>query len=194
MLKTLAVLSVLWLGTQEIKLSPPQKTSKWDLPQTKKTSLKKFFKEFLRRKTRIRNKDEVIGSILTESKRYGISPLLLFTIIFNESSFKRKTQHKEVITKVNKRYRKVKALGLGGIIFEFWEKELLKYKIIKRRTDLLKTKNNIEAIAFILASFKNKGYNLNESLKRYYGSLRYKRIISKKLNFLVSWGIKKGLI
>ena len=70
------------------------------------------------------DKTRIINAINTSSKKYDLNPLILYSILYNESRFKVGVKHKPVfIKKLNK---SVQAQGLGGVVWEYWEDKLIK--------------------------------------------------------------------
>lgn len=119
--------------------------------------------------------------ILLMSSKYKINPLIYYSIINTESNFKWWIEHPKVLLKVKseangkliKKY--VRAVGMGGIIWEVWRDQLIKEKIAFSRTDLFDPITNIRAMALVynvgyhsklLRNVKDRNIN---ALMRYYG-------------------------
>ena len=116
------------------------------------------------------DKTRIINAINTSSKKYDLNPLILYSILYNESRFKVGVKHKPVfIKKLNK---SVQAQGLGGIVWEYWGDELIKNTSIKSKQDLSIIEYNIEASAFIIKTYINESDSLDKALSKYYGSTK----------------------
>jgi len=123
------------------------------------------------------NRVVILETVFSVSDRYAISPLVLYSIIAVESSFRWWLEHDLATvqsTETNKPV-KTRAIGLGGIIFEIWGKELKEANIIATKSDLFNIVNNINAIGYIYSKLKAmplhaKANNAIESgLIRYFG-------------------------
>jgi len=83
--------------------------------------------------------------------------------------------HQPVNVLMNSKRQRVQAIGLGGIVYEWWGEKLKKEKIITTRKDLYKPEINIKAIGFVLNEMRKmprltKNSSKEDSmLKRYYG-------------------------
>lgn len=119
--------------------------------------------------------EEIIKAIIETSKKYNINPLILYSISHVESSFRFWIEHDRVKQTINDKTIYVRAVGLNGIIWEWWEKELKENNIATSRSDLFYPKINIEAAGLIYSILRNreqlKGTNSKEesALRRYFG-------------------------
>ena len=125
--------------------------------------------------------NDLVSNIDSASKKYNIPVGLLHSIFRIESEYRFWITH-DPITVHGKR---TNAIGLGGVVWEYWADSLKKYNIAKVKTDLYLYKNNIFATAAILRWIVNDlqrdstttKYNIISRLvKSYYGanSKRYK--------------------
>lgn len=139
-----------------------------------------------------KNQEKILNSILKYSTEYEISPIVLYSIIRTESQFKHNIEHPIVTLKSGK---KVRAVGLGGVIWEFWGSKLKKEGIANSRDDLFKIEVNVAASAFVLSEFlkldqlKNTSSKLESALARYYGSAKagYQNKIAKEMSLILGF-------
>lgn len=106
------------------------------------------------------------------AKKYELDSAILYSVLWKESRFRHTIEHNETFVKALK--TKVSAIGIGGIVYEFWGSKLEKAGIIKVKEDLYKLENGIEASAFVLSELRKlkplENMTLDESmLSRYYG-------------------------
>jgi len=135
-----------------------------------------------------KDKREIINAIMTYSMEYKINPMTLCALLAKESSLNKDANHRRVFVKVptKKHWTKiktaqVKAVGLGGVIYEIWRYELKEIDIHSR--DALKDiTTNIKAVALILSIYQHERKQLRHTktkeesaLLRYYGVTRDKR-------------------
>lgn len=123
--------------------------------------------------------DRITSYIDSASIRYNIPIGLLHAIFRVESEYRFWITHPEVNIKYKDRYLKTSAIGLGGIIWEYWKDHLARENIAFAKSDLYLPSVNILAAASILRYLIddeiNKGhaseYNMiNTIIKRYYGA------------------------
>lgn len=139
-----------------------------------------------------KNQEKILSSILKYSEEYDISPIVLYSIIKTESEFLHHIEHPPVKLKSGKTIR---AVGLGGVIWEFWGSKLKKEGIANSRNDLFNIEVNIEASAFIFNEFlklkqlKNTSNKLESALARYYGSSKagYQNKIAKQMSKILGF-------
>ena len=139
-----------------------------------------------------KNQEKILSSILKYSEEYDISPIVLYSVIKTESEFLHHIEHPPVKLKSGKTAR---AVGLGGVIWEFWGSKLKKEGIANSRNDLFKIEVNIEASAFVLKEFEKlkilPGTNnkLESALARYYGSAKrgYQDKIAKQMSKILGF-------
>jgi len=129
----------------------------------------------------------ILESIAKTSDKYEISPIVIYGLISVESSFRFWITHKQVIIKG----KKDNGIGLGGIVPLWWLDKLRKANIVQTRSDLYDPANNIEAIGFVLAEYKQmpliKGTTdkTTSALRRYFGG-NYKSYSQKIRNVIGS--------
>lgn len=116
--------------------------------------------------------DKIIERFLYVEDKYKIPIGLMHAIIRIESDYRWWLEHDIIF--VNK--QQARAVGLGGIVWEYWKKDLIRENIIEKRSDLFFVENNIEAIAFILRKFVNEEKSISEDsiidrlITKYYGA------------------------
>lgn len=119
-------------------------------------------------------KSEIMSSIFKYSDIYDVDPCILYAVLKTESEMHPKIEHNS--TYIKSLNKKIKAVGLGGVVWEFWGTKLRDANIAKIRSDLFEIETNVAASAFILNELKHlpklpKAKNITESmLMRYYGS------------------------
>lgn len=150
----------------------------------------------IKKYTQISNrvKKEIVSEIIDVSKKYDINPLIIYGLIHAESSMKYWINHKEVYVTISGKKQKVKAIGLGGIVWEWWGNQLVKEGIAEVRSDLYDPTINIRATAFVYnklldmkmhKSAKNKD---ESAMLRYFGGdyISYVNRINTKIGTIVS--------
>ena len=121
------------------------------------------------------NQELLISSIQQAAKQYNIPVLVLYSLIYSESSFRFWIKHSLSKIRVKGRVIQTRAIGLGGIIYKLWGDKLKNAKIIQTKSDLFQIKPNIMATAYILDYLRKeplkKGTknNLISAMRRYYG-------------------------
>ena len=132
-------------------------------------------------------RNELVNTIYQAAKKFNIPPIILYSIIASESSFRWWITHNPVTIKVNGKSIKTNAIGLGGVIYEIHGKDLKKANIIKAKGDLYDPIKNIYATAYIYKQYlkfpkKKSAKTIYESaLLRYYGG-SYKSYVKKIQN------------
>lgn len=131
----------------------------------------------------------IVSSVISASKTYGVNPLILYSIGIVESGHRHTIEHKLVsITKKDKdgikKKLKIRAVGWGGIVWEWHHRMLKEEGIAKTRKDLFSAKNNINAVAVIYSTYYNmelkKGTDTrDESAQRRYFGGNYKTYSDK---------------
>lgn len=136
-----------------------------------------------------RERKVILKAIETTSAIYKISPLILFATIGVESSFRPYITHKAVIIKG----KKDRAIGLTGVMYSWWGKQLKEKGIIETKTDLYNPTINIKACGFILNELRKRPLkkgttNSNISMLRYYfggNSKTYSNSIKNRIGTIV---------
>lgn len=123
--------------------------------------------------------EDIYKAMSKASKKWDIPLGLMHGIFRTESEYRFWIDHPEVTVKIFEKPTNVRAVGIGGVIWEFWSDSLAKHNIAYRRTDLYIPERNIEASAAILRWIINQKlkkpttnrYNLiNEIITGYYGA------------------------
>jgi len=95
----------------------------------------------------------ILSTILAQSKKYNINPLILYSLIYTESSMRPWIEHSKILIKIKGKKKYIRAVGLGGVVWEWWKTQLIKNKIAFTRADLFNPEINIKAIAYIYNNF-----------------------------------------
>lgn len=133
----------------------------------------------------------IINTVLEESNKYNINPIMLYSLGIVESSHRYWIEHDTItiyVTKSNGKTEKVntKAVGWGGVVWE-WHSKMLKEKgIALERSDLFFLDVNIKATAAIYNKFyeqplKDGVKNRDISAQRRYFGGNY-NMYSDKIN------------
>lgn len=123
-----------------------------------------------------RTKQEILNTIESTSKEFGINPLILYALLHTESSMQPYAKHVECTVSVQGKKIKVHALGIAAIIPELWEEKLISANIIETRSDLLDPILAIRACGYILANnyklpmHKNATSRDGSALLHYFGA------------------------
>lgn len=118
-------------------------------------------------------KTDIIQEVILQSQAYEVDPKLVYAVLFTESRFRNNVRHTPTYVKQLK--RKVQAIGMGGVVWDFWADYLVANTSLKKKSDLKNWRKNIEATAAILAFLSNykmhpKAQDAKESAAiRYYG-------------------------
>jgi hypothetical protein len=62
-------------------------------------------------------------------------------------------EHRKVLVLIKGKRKYIRAVGLGGVVWEWWSKQLMKNNIAQTRGDLFNPIINIRATAYIYNSF-----------------------------------------
>ena len=120
-----------------------------------------------------RVKHIITKSILTESNKYGINPLILYSLLHTESSMRPWIEHKRILIKIKDKKIYIRAVGLGGVVWEWWGNELKEAGIAEVRSDLFDPEVNIKAVAYIYNVFYNKKIHKKASTQDESAMIRY---------------------
>ena len=101
-------------------------------------------------------KETIVKTILDESKKYNINPLIIYSLIHTESSMRPWIEHKRVLININGKKKYIQAVGLGGIVWEWWGKQLKEANIAEVRSDLFNPEVNIKAVVYVYNVFYKK--------------------------------------
>lgn len=141
-----------------------------------------------------RNKKIIIDTVIQEASKYGINPIILYSLLHIETSMEFWKQHALTsITLDNGKTIKVRAVGLGGVIWEWQKEHLIKAKIAFSRSDLFDPKINIQATALVMdimskrSQLKGTKSKDESMLRRYFGGnyKSYSDKIDKKVMSIV---------
>ena len=145
-----------------------------------------------------RVKENILNSIVESSKEFDVSPIILYGILQTESSMRPWIQHSEEAINKNKASIKVRAIGLGGIVWEWWGDDLIANGIAEVKSDLYDPAVNVRAVAYIFSlmkemPIKSTAKNARESaLLRYFGG-NYPSYITKVYTNIGTIVIQKEL-
>jgi len=129
-------------------------------------------------------KETIVKTILSESKKYNINPLIIYSLIHTESTMRPWIEHKRVLININGKKKYIQAVGLGGIVWEWWGKQLKEANIAEVRSDLFDPVVNIKAVVFVYNTFylkkKHKKADTQDesAMIRYFGG-GYKSYFNK---------------
>lgn len=118
-------------------------------------------------------KTDIIQEVLLQSQVYKVDPKLVYSVLFTESAFRNNVKHNP--TYVKKLKKKIQAIGMGGVVWEFWDSYLIETTSLTKKEDLKDWRKNIEATAAILAYLSTykmhpKAKDIKENAAiRYYG-------------------------
>ena len=140
-----------------------------------------------------REKSVIYSAIIEASKRYEINPLVIYSILYSESTFRSYLKHDDITLTINNKKIKTNAIGLGGIVWEWWGEDLVAEGIAETKDDLFDPRTNIFATAYVykvmysrekLKSAESQG---ESALMRYFGG-EYKwyaaKINTKMINVI----------
>lgn len=105
--------------------------------------------------------EDIIFCMKEASTKYEIPIGLLHAIFRIESDYKFWSTHKDIMIKANGTLTKTNAIGMGGVVWEFWSDSLQTNNIVNSKSDLYFPINNINATAYILRSIIDKKLNSN---------------------------------
>lgn len=95
----------------------------------------------------------IVAEIWKQSKKFKINPAFLYAVLWNESRFRNDVSHKPIYVRALK--KEIQALGMGAIVWDFWEDKLKENTSLKSKKDLKNWKKNIEGTAYILSYLKS---------------------------------------
>ena len=125
-------------------------------PQVPRISFIELYKEDLQKdldcnypNVSTRNKKLILETIMEEADKYDINPLILYSICYAESSFRPYIEHPQTIIEKDGKKISVRAVGLMGVVWEWWSVQLVENKIAEVHSDLFDPVINIKAGAFV---------------------------------------------
>jgi hypothetical protein len=131
-------------------------------------------------------------AIESASEKYGVPPALLHAIMRVESDYRLNAQHDQVTIKVKDKTITTRAVGIAGIIWEFWSDSLKARNIAEDKMDLYLPDVAINASGYILRVIidqelkRNVGEEalINRIITRYYGA--YSQSYKEKMMIVTS--------
>ena len=123
----------------------------------------------------MRTKILILETILSEAEKYGMNPLILYSVIYVESSFRHWLEHEPTTIDMNGKKVKIRAVGLSGVVWEWWGSKLKDAGVAETRGDLFDPVTNIKAGAFVynqmykMEMHKSAQYKDESALLRYFG-------------------------
>ena len=168
-----------------------QKTSLKSYVNVNKSTLENDIKKYSKLSSKM--KVLIIKTVLDTSKKYDLNPLLVYSLLHTESSMRFYIQHSTVHLVIKGKKVTTRAVGLGGVIWEWWGDKLKKENIAFSRSDLFLPDVNIKAVGYILNEFRKsptmRGCKSRDEsmLRRYFGGNYkfYSDKIDKKIMNLV---------
>ena len=114
---------------------------------------------------------EILSAIIESSNRFKINPLVVYSLISVESSFRFYIRSPErIVVGSDGKKHKDRAIGLTSIVYSIWNKPLKENNIISTKTELYQIKPNILAGTFILSVLKKRyKSDIDKALKAYFG-------------------------
>jgi hypothetical protein len=164
----------------ETSLRSEMETLETKVKDARSASLVQFTAEDLRHDIKImypalskRVKKNIVDTILQESSKYNINPLILYSLLHTESSMRPWIEHKRILINIKHRKKYIRAVGLGGVVWEWWGDALKKEKIAEVRSDLFDAEVNIRAVAYIYNVFYNRKKHKNATTQDESAMIRY---------------------
>ena len=123
--------------------------------------------------------EDISDAVNFYSDKWNVPVGLIHSMMRIESEYMFWVEHAPINIKVHGKRINTKAVGLGGVVWEFWADSLRKHNIAHERTDLFLYDVNIEAstaiLRWIIDSELSKPYTneinlINKIIKRYYGA------------------------
>jgi len=121
----------------------------------------------------INSKAKILKAIYKYSAKYKLNPLLVYSVLATESSFRFWIKHSIVTITITKKSIKTRAIGIGAIIWEWWSKDLISNNIATVKSDLFQISNNIEATCYILNKLSTQPILKGTTTKQESAFLRY---------------------
>jgi hypothetical protein len=122
-----------------------------------------------------KTKISILETIISEAEKYNINPLILYSLVYVESSFRHWLEHDLTTIVKNGKPVKIRAVGLTGVVWEWWGDKLKDAGIAETRGDLFDPVTNIKAGAFVynemyhMEMHKSANYKDESALLRYFG-------------------------
>jgi hypothetical protein len=161
-----------------------------------KEDLAEDLKKYLHLSTRAR--EQILVAILEAAEEFQVSPIILYGILQTESSLQSWVKHNETTIVKNNVSIKVRAIGLGGIIWEWHGEDLVANGIAETKADLYDPVVNIRGTAYIFSMMKGMpmksgAKSARESaLLRYFGG-NYQAYVTRVYNNIGTIAVQKQL-
>jgi len=139
---------------------------------------------------------QILQAIKKASEKYSINPLVIYSLISVESSFRFWIKSPtRLVNGYDGKKHYDRAVGLCSIIFSIWGNNLRKAKILTTKTELYQIEPNIMAGSFILKTLikRNKG-NIIKGLEAYFGKSAYAKIYQHKIRAKIGSLFEKELM
>jgi len=98
----------------------------------------------------------IIENVIETARKYNINPLIVYSLLHVESTMRFQIEHSRVLITIKGKKKYVRAVGLGGIVWEWWGEALKKEGIAQTRSDLFLPDVNIKAVGFVLNEMYKK--------------------------------------
>jgi len=98
----------------------------------------------------------IIDNVIETANKYNINPIILYSLLHVESTMRFHIEHAKVLIRINNKKKYVRAVGLGGIVWEWWGDALKKEGIAQTRSDLFLPGANIKAVGYVLNEMYKK--------------------------------------
>ena len=137
----------------------------------------------------------ILNAIKTASIKYKINPLLIYSLISVESSFRFWIESpRRLVIGSDARKHYDNARGLMSIMPSIWLKELRANKVIKKTSQLYQIRPNIMSGTYILSTLikRYKG-NAIKALESYFGKSAYARIYQHKIRSKIGSLLEKQI-
>jgi hypothetical protein len=98
----------------------------------------------------------IIDNVIETANKYNINPLIVYSLLHVESTMRFQIEHSKVLINIKGKKKYIRAVGLGGIVWEWWGDALKKEGIAQTRSDLFLPDVNIKAVGFVLNEMYKK--------------------------------------
>jgi len=139
---------------------------------------------------------QILNAIKKASEKYNINPLVIYSLISVESSFRFYIQSpKRLVVGSDGKKHYDRAVGLCSIIFSIWGNSLRKAKILSTKTELYQIEPNIMAGSYILKVLRDryKG-DMIKALEAYFGKSNYAKVYQRKIRTKIGSLIEKEIL
>jgi len=139
---------------------------------------------------------QILQAIKKASEKYNINPLVIYSLISVESSFRFWIKSPTRLVKgYDGKRRYDNAQGLMSVVPSIWMKNLRKNKIVFKASELYQIEPNIMAGSFILKTLikRNKGNSIR-GLEAYFGKSAYAKIYQHKIRAKIGSLFEKEIL